>query len=155
MEESLSDPKTSDQPAAPPVREGLALAVPEGQEDPGVYAVYPSLPADQWVKFKTVLTDDILDQANEAGNKTSTFSNTRYRTTLIKLMVLKCNVKDRTKDPAAENPYVDLRDDATLARLPSQFKLWLQGEIQRCDGSLAKVSTVVIGGVPCSFRAAA
>ena len=142
--------------ATPATRDGLSLAVPAGQDDDGVYAVYPGLPQDQWVKFRTVLTDAILDQATEAANRTTPSSNAVFRSTLIKLMVLKSNVKDRSVDPSTGgNPYLDLKDDAVLARLPSQFKLWLQQEINRCDGSVAHTSTVVIGGVPCTFRQAA
>lgn len=154
MSDEIVDTPVAAPLTVPTTREGLLLAVPEGQEDDGIYAVYPGLPQDQWVKFRTVLTDAILDQATEAANKTTPSSNATFRSTLIKLMVLKCNIKDRAKDPATENPYLDLKEDATLARLPSQFKLWLQGQINLCDGSLAGTSTVVIGGVPCTFRQA-
>lgn len=137
-----------------PVREGLSLAEPDAEKDPGVYAVYPGLPDSQWVKFRTVLTDGILDQATEAANASGKYSNAKFRASLIKQMVLACNVQNRAKDPATENAYLDVKDDATLARLPTQFLLWLHGEINRCDGSIANVSKMVIAGKEVDFRMA-
>jgi hypothetical protein len=104
--------------------------------------------------LRSVLTDGMLDAATEAANKGGKTSNAKFRASLVRQMVLKCNVKNRAIDPASGNPYLDLRDDATLAKLPAPFLAWLAGEINRCDGSVAGVSQVEIGGVMVTFRAA-
>lgn len=152
--ESIPVPIT---PAAVPAREGLALAPAKGEEssDGGVFAVYPGLPPEQWVKFRSVLTDSILDTATEAATRDGKVSNAVFRRTLIRAMVLDCNVKDRNKNPDVENAVFNLLDDVTLQRLPSQFLAWCAVQINRLDGSVAGKSKVVIAGRECDFLPAA
>lgn len=143
-------------PAVAPVREGLALAPAKGEEDSGICSVYPGLPKEQFVRFRTVLTDGVLDDATEAANAGGKYSNAKFRATLIRAMILESNVKNRAVDPTSgANPYFDLKDDATLARLPSAFTVWLTNEIQRCDGSIANVSKTTIAGREVDFRSPA
>lgn len=133
------------------LREGLVLAENE-DDDPGIHVLYPGLPKDQTVVIRSVLVDGMLDSATEAANRTGTYKNAIFRATLIKSMVLKCNVKNRKIDPASGNPYFDLKDDATLRKLPAPFLAWLAAEIQQCNGSVDRVSEVEIGGVMVTFR---
>lgn len=127
----------------------IASVTPEDEDDSGLVVKHDGFDETEFVRLRTVLSDDILEAATEKANKTGKFVNRTFVTHLILGMVLDMHVIDaRTGKPYE-------RTVAGIQSMPTQFRQWLQGEINRCDGSVAHLASIEINGVKLPFRKAA
>ena len=119
----------------------------DGEQDRGIVVKYKDFADDEHVTLRSVLSDEIVDIATERANASGTYKASVYRAHLILQMVIDAEIVNaRTGKP------ITLSLDG-LRKLSPQFKGWLVGEINKCDGSVGGLSTIEINGVAVPFRA--
>lgn len=118
-----------------------------GEVDPGVRVKHPAFNEQEVLVLRSVLTDEILDDANEAASRvTGKGKDTAYKVALIAGMVLPDTVilNARTMLP------VQMTRDG-IKTLSPQVKNWMTNEITKLDGSVAANAEVTIAGETATF----
>jgi len=120
----------------------------DDEKDPGIVVKYAGFTDKEWVIIRSVLSDDIVDLASDRANAGGTYKASVYRAWIILQMTIDAEIiNPRT------GSHITFSLDG-LKRLSPQFKMWLMGEINKCDGSIEGLSTIEINGVGVPFRPA-
>ena len=117
----------------------------DSPNDVGIAVQYKTFGPDEYIILKSVLTGQTLDTAREAAAKNGKFDMSEFNYSLFT-----SSVKDYLILNGDGSPWMLTNDN--LASVPQAFTQWLTEQINACDGSITKGSTVTIKGIEVPFR---
>lgn len=129
---------------------GQMLVPDDPALDEGVYVRYPGWAPDDYAQLCSCLDDGMVDQALAAGRAKGdgkSLNQAAYNETMIRVGVITARITGVDGKPLDWTPL-------TVRKLPVPIKQWLVAEIGRCDGALAGLADVEIGGHVVRFRPA-
>ena len=127
----------------------MSWDVNDGGEDAGVKVVHESFGKDEFIRLRSLVTDDMLKKATVAANHDPrNYDNPAYQVSLIAAMVLPDShvLNRKTSKPLQWS-------EAGVRMLTPQQKQWIISQINERDGMAEdKENTIEIAGVAANFR---